>query len=117
MDPLLRRSVLKKISAHRTRMILYSAQSPVHEPFGKDADRLGLRFRHTPACGSPPLTRRESEILHYVAMGQTDREIAEQLYLSRRTVSCHVSRILAKLEVSSRRAAALAAARAGILRL
>ena len=51
------------------------------------------------------LTRREREVLRLIAESQTDREIAAALYLSPRTVSWHVSTILAKLRVESRREA------------
>jgi predicted ATPase/DNA-binding CsgD family transcriptional regulator len=61
------------------------------------------------------LTRREVEILRLLATGLTDREIAEQLFISRRTVSNHVAAILAKLGVSSRRAAAVEARFMGLL--
>ncbi len=53
------------------------------------------------------LTRREIEVLRLVREGLTDREISERLYISRRTVSKHVESILSKLNVDSRRAAAL----------
>jgi non-specific serine/threonine protein kinase len=56
------------------------------------------------------LTRRECEVLRLVAEGLTDKEIADRLFISRRTVSKHVESILAKLGVESRRAAALMAA-------
>lgn len=65
--------------------------------------------------GRPLLTRRELEILWHVAHGETDRSIAEKLYLSRRTVSSHVSNMLAKLDVTSRRDAVTTAARLGLL--
>jgi DNA-binding NarL/FixJ family response regulator len=48
------------------------------------------------------LTPRELEILRLVANGLTDREIAEALYLSRRTVNAHVASILRRLEVATR---------------
>jgi DNA-binding CsgD family transcriptional regulator/tetratricopeptide (TPR) repeat protein len=48
------------------------------------------------------LTRRESEILGLITEGHSNAEIAEQLFLSTRTVEHHVSAILAKLGVSSR---------------
>jgi non-specific serine/threonine protein kinase len=51
------------------------------------------------------LTRRELDVLCLVAEGWTDREIANALFISRRTVSTHVSHLLAKLGVCSRRQA------------
>jgi len=63
---------------------------------------------------SHKLTRREIEVLRLVAVGMTDREIGEHLFISRRTVSHHVTAILAKLDVHSRREAAEAARRFGL---
>jgi predicted ATPase/DNA-binding CsgD family transcriptional regulator len=60
------------------------------------------------------LTAREKEILPYLVAGMTDREIAERLILGRRTVESHVARILAKLGVTTRTAAAGAAIAAGL---
>jgi ATP/maltotriose-dependent transcriptional regulator MalT len=57
------------------------------------------------------LTRREAEVLELVARGYTNREIAEALFLSAKTASVHVTNILRKLGVSSRREAAAAAHR------
>ncbi|MFI6120495.1 AAA family ATPase [Streptomyces sp. NPDC051064] len=55
------------------------------------------------------LTSREQEVHRLVAAGYTNRRIAEELYISPKTASVHVSNILAKLRVSSRgEAAALA---------
>lgn len=48
------------------------------------------------------LTDRERQVLAYVADGETNRSIAERLFISERTVGVHVSRILAKLGVRSR---------------
>jgi DNA-binding CsgD family transcriptional regulator len=61
------------------------------------------------------LTQRELEVLELVARGETDQRIADQLYVSRRTINCHVSNILAKLDVKSRTAAVMTAARIGLL--
>jgi DNA-binding NarL/FixJ family response regulator len=52
------------------------------------------------------LTRRELEVIEFVATGKTNREIANELFLSARTVDRHVSRIFEKLGVNSRAAAA-----------
>jgi DNA-binding CsgD family transcriptional regulator len=48
------------------------------------------------------LTRREREIAILVASGLSNREIAAQLFISKRTVDAHVEHIFAKLEISSR---------------
>ena len=51
------------------------------------------------------LTKREMEILHLVAAGATNRQVADQIYISEKTVGRHLANIYAKLGVSSRTAA------------
>jgi DNA-binding CsgD family transcriptional regulator/tetratricopeptide (TPR) repeat protein len=60
------------------------------------------------------LTRREREVLDLIAAGQTNAEIAGQLFISAKTVDHHVSAVLAKLGVPDRNAAATQAARLGL---
>lgn len=68
------------------------------------------------AAGDPvALTPRESEILALVAEGRTNGEIGKQLFISTKTVSVHVSNILAKLDAASRTEAAAVARRRGLL--
>ncbi|ODU58505.1 MAG: DNA-binding response regulator [Comamonadaceae bacterium SCN 68-20] len=70
------------------------------------------------AAGAAPaeaLSEREGEILRLVADGLSNREIAEQLFLSRYTVESHVKRIYRKLAVSSRMGAVSAARTRGWL--
>jgi DNA-binding NarL/FixJ family response regulator len=55
-------------------------------------------------------------VLELVAEGMTNRQIGEELFISEKTASVHVSRILAKLDVRSRVEAATAAQRLGIVR-
>jgi DNA-binding NarL/FixJ family response regulator len=62
------------------------------------------------------LTPRELSVLELVARGMTNRQIGEELFMSEKTASVHVSRILSKLEVGSRVEAATAAQRLGIVR-
>ena len=52
------------------------------------------------------LTPREKEVLGLLAIGHTDRKIAESLTISPRTVNRHMSNIFIKLDVPSRAAAA-----------
>lgn len=63
----------------------------------------------------PGLTARETEVLRLLADGRSDRQIADALYVSLRTVTSHVSSILAKLEVSSRTGAVARALRGGLV--
>jgi DNA-binding NarL/FixJ family response regulator len=60
------------------------------------------------------LTDRELEVLRLIAAGQTNREIGSTLYMSPKTASAHVSRILSKLGVSGRVEAAAVAHRLGL---
>jgi DNA-binding CsgD family transcriptional regulator len=61
------------------------------------------------------LTPRESEVLALVAAGRSNREIGEQLYVSVKTASVHVSNIMAKLGARTRTEAAAVARRRGLL--
>lgn len=61
------------------------------------------------------LSARESEILELVSQGLTNREIAEQLVISRYTAECHIKRIYRKLAVSSRTRAVNEARQRGLL--
>ena len=62
-----------------------------------------------------PLTGRELEVLTLVAAGRSNREIGRQLYISDKTVSVHVSNILAKLGAAGRTEAVALARRQGLL--
>jgi DNA-binding NarL/FixJ family response regulator len=61
------------------------------------------------------LTPREQEVLELVATGRSNREIAAGLFISAKTVSVHISNLLAKLEAGSRTEAVAIARRRGYL--
>jgi DNA-binding NarL/FixJ family response regulator len=64
---------------------------------------------------APRLTERELEVLKLVATGMSNREIAEQLYISENTVKNHVRNILEKLHLHSRMEAVVYAVREKLL--
>ena len=65
--------------------------------------RLGARIASEPPSGPPDeLSEREAEVLRLIALGNTNAEIAQQLYLSVRTVETHRSHIQQKLRLSTR---------------
>jgi DNA-binding NarL/FixJ family response regulator len=67
-----------------------------------------------PQAAFPDLTEREREILGLIALGKSNAEIAEELVLSPKTVSNHVSNIFSKLQVVDRAQAVLRARQAGL---
>ena len=91
-----------------------------------DAPRRGRsrRWRAAPASrfpgwptpdgpAFPELTKREREVLALVADGRTNRQIAQELFITDKTASVHVSNILSKLGASNRGEAAALAHKAG----
>ncbi|WP_328499202.1 AAA family ATPase [Streptomyces sp. NBC_00414] len=93
-------------------------------PLADAVDRLAQRARltlalapgRTPLAPADPaealgLTSRERDVLRLVAVGRSNRQIAEELFISPKTASVHVSNILAKLGVSGRGEAAAVAHR------
>lgn len=73
-----------------------------------------LARRPAPNGKIDSLTSRETEVIRALASGMSNRRIAEHLDLSEKTVKNHISRILAKLELTDRTQAALYAVRQGI---
>jgi DNA-binding CsgD family transcriptional regulator len=61
------------------------------------------------------LTTREQDVLQFLALGLSNKEIAERLLLSRRTVEWHIEHVLGKLNAPTRARALIEAARAGLL--
>jgi two-component system response regulator NreC len=63
---------------------------------------LGARLAAQPDGGAGDLSERETDVLRLIALGHTNAEIAEKLYISVRTVETHRAHIQQKLGVSSR---------------
>lgn len=84
---------------------------------GRIADRLGFLASPTPLSPAYPdgLTLREVEVLRLMALGRNNRQIAEDLVVSVRTVDHHVASILAKTGAANRTEAAAYAARQGLV--
>ncbi|MFJ8860685.1 AAA family ATPase [Streptomyces sp. NPDC102451] len=94
-----------ELLAGRARIALTGPGAPAED----EASRPDAPAPAVDAIESFGLTSREQEVHRLVAAGYTNRRIAEELYISPKTASVHVSNILAKLSVSSRgEAAALA---------
>ncbi len=68
-----------------------------------------------PAGGEHDLTARESEVLRLVAAGWTNQQIADALFITRKTASVHVSNIMGKLGAANRGEAAALAHRLGLI--
>jgi two-component system response regulator DegU len=62
-----------------------------------------------------PLSERETEVLSLVSKGKTNREIAEELFISEKTVKNHVTSILRKLDASDRTEACVVAMKRNII--
>lgn len=94
IDPFIAREILKQIS---------EAEEPVQEQTAAESPEQSI------------LTSREREILDLVAQGLSNREIAEQLFVSRYTVESHIKHIYRKLAVTKRTKAVSTARSMGIL--
>lgn len=79
------------------------------------ARRARLDLPGVPDAGADVLTSREAEVIALVAQGLTNRQIGERLFISGKTVSVHISNVLAKLDASGRAEAVAVAHRRGLL--
>ncbi|MBN1862377.1 MAG: response regulator transcription factor [Dehalococcoidales bacterium] len=89
----------------------FSGEYPINESLETRpmvARRVLEQFEELSSLGKPleeviaPLTRRETQILTYIAEGNTNKEIANKLEISEQTVKSHVSAILRKLNANDR---------------
>ncbi|MGW0809180.1 AAA family ATPase [Nonomuraea sp. NPDC002799] len=103
-------------AAARLRVALPLAQAlratPLIDEIEALSRRVGGQHAQEP---SELLTPRELEVLRLVTLGRTNRDIAAELFISAKTVSVHVSNILAKLGVTTRGEAAAVAHRLSLL--
>jgi DNA-binding CsgD family transcriptional regulator len=109
-------------AAHQTAVALGAA--PLRRDIELLAQRGRLRLEErvdtavAPKAPSPAaslgLTHREAEVLALLAEGRTNRQIGRELFITPKTASVHVSRILAKLGVAGRGEAAAVAHRLGL---
>jgi DNA-binding CsgD family transcriptional regulator/tetratricopeptide (TPR) repeat protein len=110
-------------AAHQTTVALGAA--PLRREVELLAQRGRLRLEEPEDTTASPevrpspttslgLTRREVEVLALVAEGRTNRQIGQALFITPKTASIHVSRILAKLGVTGRGEAAAIAHRLGL---
>ncbi|MFE5946640.1 LuxR C-terminal-related transcriptional regulator [Streptomyces sp. NPDC056480] len=96
--------------AELSRLLRRTAQGRAATAASRRAKELAERCEGatTPALwllsSNEPLTSREQELVTLVAQGRSDKEIAQQLTLSVRTVSNHLYRVYRKLGVNNRRA-------------
>lgn len=94
IDPVIARRILQLMAAPPAAQVVRMAAAPADE---------GL------------LSEREIEVLELVAQGQSNREIAQSLFISVNTVECHAKNIYRKLAVHSRAAAVHSARGRGLL--
>ena len=87
---------------------VYAGKSRIPAPV---AERLAERM------SAPILTARETEVLHLIVGGNSNKEIASALSISEATVKTHINSILSKLGVSDRTQAATTALQRGIVHL
>jgi DNA-binding NarL/FixJ family response regulator len=104
--------------------VLIDAIRRVHEGFGLIAPEVTRRLIGEFAAVSPdpaaaarldPLSDRERDVLLEIASGKTNAQIGTDLFLEETTIKTHVSSVLAKLGVSSRVQAVIAAYETGLV--
>ncbi len=118
----------RALAAAALRRALETAERLDAVPLAREITGLARRARLTletsdqdaapaeqDAAADLGLTGREREVLGLVALGRTNRQIAEELFISENTAGVHVSNIIGKLAVSSRGEAAAMAYRLGLV--
>ncbi|NEE08532.1 AAA family ATPase [Streptomyces sp. SID7499] len=106
-------------AATEARAVRETADDLGATPLREQVDALVRRGRLSDAPGDEDragtLTVREQDVLRLLALGRSNRQIGEELFISGKTASVHVSNILAKLGASSRGEAVAIAYREGLI--
>ncbi|BDG60252.1 response regulator [Caldinitratiruptor microaerophilus] len=92
-----------------------TGRSYMHPTLAGEVLRELALGREPSPMGRTLLTEREREVLRLVSQGATNREIAQALWLSQKTIKNHLTHIFEKLGVSDRTQAALWAIRSGLV--
>jgi DNA-binding NarL/FixJ family response regulator len=119
--PIILLSAARTEPSDRVAGLLIGADDYLAKPFDPDellARARRLLARSSPASGAEdaPLTGREAQVLQLLADGLSQDGIAKELFISSKTVSTHIQRILTKLDVHSRTEAVALAYRQGLVR-
>jgi LuxR family maltose regulon positive regulatory protein len=116
MRTLLEAAQTRRIAPHYVARLLGAFQPQANVP---PLERAGSAApaQHAVAELIEPLTERELEVLNLLALGLTNREIGERLYVAPGTVKAHTASIYGKLDVHSRMQAVARAQELGILPL
>lgn len=104
--------------SHTASSVLSPSATPEQIDVALHAVAEGLRVSERSAMSQTevePLTHRELEVLHLLAEGVTNKEIAQRLSITEHTVKFHVNAILSKLGAATRTEAVVQAARLGIV--
>jgi DNA-binding CsgD family transcriptional regulator len=106
-------------AAAEARAVRRTADDLGATPLREQVDALLRRSRLSDTPGNDDragmLTAREEDVLRLLALGRSNRQIGEELFISGKTASVHVSNILAKLGASSRGEAVAIAYREGLI--
>jgi NarL family two-component system response regulator LiaR len=95
------------------RKLMEAMRAPQTSPAKSPTEARGASA-NAGTSGSSELTEREREVVRSVAQGKSNQEIANQFFISEKTVKTHVSHILAKLGLKDRTQLAIFAIRNGL---